>query len=420
MATKGHNRKPAKPRKDKRKVLSAVLALLLALVLILPMLTMVLGSAGAVTQSEIDRLKEERQASRDRQQALQSELADIRADQAAAEKRRNILLQELDAIQDEIDNIDLQIAYYDQEIAKKEVEQAEAEEREQAQFELFCRRVRAMEEEGETSYWAVIFEAKDFSDLLSRIADIDQIMAYDDAVMDELIAIREEIVRIREELEASRAEQQRIRGEKEQAKANQESKVKEVEALLEEINADEEKVNAALNAEKAAEAKVDAEISQKQKQMEAEREKNNVVLDPGGDYMWPLPGHYRLTSKFGYRIHPISHRPQSHTGTDIPAPAGTPILAAKGGQVITSARHSSYGNYVVIDHGGGNSTLYAHMSSRAVSEGQMVSQGQVIGYVGTTGSSTGNHLHLEVRVNYSRVDPERCFPGLYNSFVRAY
>ena len=126
----------------------------------------------------------------------------------------------------------------------------------------------------------------------------------------------------------------------------------------------------------------------------------------------PLPGYYRLTSLFGYRIHPITGKAHSHTGIDIPAPGGTPIQACKSGQVVTSAYHYSYGNYVVIDHGNGNSTLYAHMSSRAVSEGQMVSQGQTIGYVGTTGSSTGNHLHLEVRDNYTRVNPESKFPSL--------
>ena len=134
--------------------------------------------------------------------------------------------------------------------------------------------------------------------------------------------------------------------------------------------------------------------------------------------MWPLPGYNRLTSAFGYRIHPITNKAHSHTGIDVPAPARTPILAAKSGQVVTSARHSSYGNYVVIDHGNGSSTLYAHMSSRNVTEGQMVKQGDVIGYVGTTGSSNGNHLHLEIRENYTRINPERKYTSM--SFVRDY
>ena len=159
-------------------------------------------------------------------------------------------------------------------------------------------------------------------------------------------------------------------------------------------------------------AETQAEIAQKQKQLEEQRRQNNITIDSETSYLWPLPGYYRLSSLFGYRIHPITGEAHSHTGIDIPAPGNTPILACKSGQVVTSAYHYSYGNYVVIDHGNGNSTLYAHMSSRAVSEGDMVTQGQTIGYVGTTGSSTGNHLHLEVRDNYTRVDPESKFPSL--------
>ena len=115
-------------------------------------------------------------------------------------------------------------------------------------------------------------------------------------------------------------------------------------------------------------------------------------------------------------MHPVDHVPNSHTGIDVAASTGVPIYAARGGQVIMSeygaGANWSYGNFVVIDHGDGTTTLYAHMSSRAVSEGGMVTQGQTIGYVGTTGSSTGNHLHLEVRDNYTRVDPESKFPSL--------
>ena len=125
--------------------------------------------------------------------------------------------------------------------------------------------------------------------------------------------------------------------------------------------------------------------------------------------MWPLPGYYNLSSLFAGRIHPITGKPQHHTGIDIPAPSGTDILAAKSGVVTTSTYNNSYGNYVVVSHSDGTSTLYAHMSRRGVSKGEVVSQGQYIGDVGTTGSSTGNHLHLEVRVNGSRVDPTQYF-----------
>ena len=406
------NQKPKKQKVEWRRVLFGGLAAVLALLLLLPMVTMILGGAGAVTQSEIDALKAEQAASQARQDELEEQLADAEADQAEAQQRRQLLQAQLDAINNEIENIDKQIAYYDAEIAQKEEEQAEAEANEEAQYELFCQRVRAMEEEGTVSYWSILFNSESFSELLDRLADIDAVMDYDNQVMDELIAIREEIIALRTQLETSRAEEQAARDQQAAKQAEQQAKVAEAQKLLDQINADVAEVNRQLDAESEAAAEIQAEIAQKQKQLEEQRRQNNITIDSETSYLWPLPGYYRLSSLFGYRIHPITGEAHSHTGIDIPAPGNTPILACKSGQVVTSAYHYSYGNYVVIDHGNGNSTLYAHMSSRAVSEGDMVTQGQTIGYVGTTGSSTGNHLHLEVRDNYTRVDPESKFPSL--------
>ena len=406
------NQKPKKQKVEWRRVLFGGLAAVLALLLLLPMVTMILGGAGAVTQSEIDALKAEQAASQARQDELEEQLADVEADQAEAQQRRQLLQAQLDAINNEIENIDKQIAYYDQEIAQKEEEQAEAEANEEAQYELFCQRVRAMEEEGTVSYWSILFNSESFSEMLDRLADIDAVMDYDNQVMDELIAIREEIIALRTQLETSRAEEQAARDQQAAKQAEQQAKVAEAQELLDQINADVAEVNRQLDAESEAAAEIQAEIAQKQKQLEEQRRQNNITIDSETSYLWPLPGYYRLSSLFGYRIHPITGEAHSHTGIDIPAPGNTPILACKSGQVVTSAYHYSYGNYVVIDHGNGNSTLYAHMSSRAVSEGDMVTQGQTIGYVGTSGSSTGNHLHLEVRDNYTRVDPESKFPSL--------
>ncbi|WP_302496793.1 murein hydrolase activator EnvC family protein [uncultured Flavonifractor sp.] len=389
-----------------------VLAAVLALLMLLPMVSMIISSAGAVTQSEIDALKKEQEESQAKQDALKDQLADLEADQAAAQEKRQLLTEQLNAINAEIANIDAQISYYDGEIAQKEEERKEAEAREAEQYDLFCQRVRMMEEQGTVSYWSILFNAESFSDLLDRIADVDAVMAYDNEVMDQLIATREELERVQGELESARAEEQAAKEQQEAKKAEQQAKVAEAQALVDQINADTAEVNRQLDAESAAASEIQAEIAQKQKQLEEERKQNNIVISSETGYLWPLPGYYRLSSQFGYRIHPITGVAHSHTGIDIPASGGTPILAAKSGQVVTSAYHYSYGNYVVIDHGNGNSTLYAHMSSRAVSEGQMVTQGQVIGYVGTTGSSTGNHLHFEVRDNYTRVDPESKFPSL--------
>ena len=397
---------------------------LLCGVLILALCTSAATRAGAVTQSEIDALKKEQQESQAKQEALKDQLADIEADQAAAQQKRQLLTQQLNAINAEI--IDAQIAWYDGEIARKEVERKAAEAREAEQYELFCQRVRMMEEQGTVSYWSILFNAEDFSDLLDRIADVDAVMDYDNQVMDQLIAARQELERLQGELESARAEEQAAREQQEAKKAEQQAKVAEAQKLLDQINADAAEVNRQLDAEDAAAASIQAEITRKQKQLEEERKQQNVTLPPtGSGYQWPLPSScLTLTSAFGYRMHPIDLVPHSHTGIDVAAAGGTPIYAAKGGQVIMSVYGTgvnwSYGNFVVIDHGDGTTTLYAHMSSRAVSEGQLVSQGQTIGYVGNTGNSQGNHLHFEVRVNGQRVDPEGCFPGLDRSFVRAY
>ena len=175
-----------------------------------------------------------------------------------------------------------------------------------------------------------------------------------------------------------------------------------MDALIQEISGQEDQLQAAEAKLKAAANAMDAEIKRLEKEMAAQIA--NVPSESG--FLWPLPSSWNtLSSLFGSRIHPITGKPNNHTGIDIPASKNTNIYAAKSGVVTTSTYNSSYGNYVVVSHSDGTSTLYAHMNKRAVSKGQTVSQGQVIGYVGTTGSSTGNHLHFEIRVNGNRVDP---------------
>ena len=410
--------RPKKKKADMRRILVGAVAIALVLVFLLPILAQIAGGAGAVTQNEIDALIADQKASQQRQEELESQLAAIEDEQAAAAQKVSLLGQQLTAIDQELNNITEQIALYDQQIAEKEAERVEAVAREEEQYELFCQRVRSMEEDGNVSYWSCLFGAADFADLLDRLTIVNDVMDYDNAVMDQLVATRQEIEQLKADLESARAEQEGKRQEEQAKRDEQAAKVKEAQSLLNEIKADAAKVNELLDQEHEAEAKVDAEIRRKQQQLEAERRAQNITIDSESSYLWPLAGYYRLTSAFGYRIHPITGKPHSHTGTDIPAPYGTSIKACKSGQVVTSAYHYSYGNYVVIDHGNGNSTLYAHMSSRSVSEGQMISQGQEGGKAGSTGSSTGNPLHLEIRENYTRIDPESKFTSL--TFDRAY
>ena len=383
-----------------------VVALVLSLAIPLVPQTMVVP-ASAVTQAEIDELKDNASDLRDQQKELQNQLAAIKEDKNKALEQKTLLEQQINATQAEIDTIQTQISKYDELIAQKQVELAEAEEKEQAQYELFCERVRYMEEQGEVSYWSILFSSKDFADLLDNAMMVEEIMDYDNQVMDELIAIREQIAQDKADLETARQEQQAAKDEQEAAKASLKTQKSEVDALIDQISSQQAEVEKAEAQLRAAADAVDKEIAAAEKELASQI--SNVVSESG--FMWPLPGYNTLSSLFGGRTHPVTGRPNNHTGIDIPAPAGTSILAAKSGVVTTSTYNSSYGNYVVVSHSDGTSTLYAHMSRRGVSKGQTVSQGQVVGYVGTTGSSTGNHLHFEIRVNGSRVDPVTYFLG---------
>ena len=370
---------------------------------LLPEAVVVPGSA--VTQAEIDAMREEADDLKSQQKEIQAKLDALEADQANAMERKTLLEQQINATQAEINTIAAQIAKYDELIAQKQEELSQAEAEEQAQYELFCERVRYMEEQGEVSYWSILFSSKDFADLLDNAMMVEEIMDYDNQVMDQLIALREQIEEDKAELESARQAQQAAKEEQEAAQANLKSQEAEVSALIDQLAAQEDQLEAEEAKLQAAANAADAEIAAAERELAAQI--NNVVSESG--FMWPLPGYYNLSSLFAGRIHPITGKPQHHTGIDIPAPSGTDILAAKSGVVTTSTYNNSYGNYVVVSHSDGTSTLYAHMSRRGVSKGEVVTQGQYIGDVGTTGSSTGNHLHLEVRVNGSRVDPTQYF-----------
>ena len=364
--------------------------------------------ASAVTQAEIDAMKEEANSLKQQQEEIQEQLDSLAADRENAMARKTLLEQQINATRAEINTIAAQIAKYDELIAQKQEELSQAEAEEQAQYELFCERVRYMEEQGEVSYWSILFSSKDFADLLDNAMMVEEIMDYDNQVMDQLIALREQIEEDKAELETARQEQQDAKAEQEAAQANLQAQESEVDALLSQISNQEDELEAREAQLRAASDAATAEIAAAERELAAQIA--NVPSESG--FLWPLPGRYNLSSLFGSRKHPITGKANNHTGIDIPASSGTSILAAKSGVVTTSTYNNSYGNYVVVSHSDGTSTLYAHMVRRNCSKGDTVSQGQVIGYVGTTGSSTGNHLHFEVRVNGSRVDPINYFTDL--------
>ena len=386
-------------------------------VLILGLLAPVAGQvtlvpASAVTQSEINDLKDEAAALEQEKKELEQQLEAVAADKSEALSQKSILEEQIGVIQSEIDNLSSQIGKYEELIVQKTEELAQAEAKEAEQYDLFCQRVRVMEEEGEVSYWSILFGSKDFSDLLDNFMMVEEIIDYDNAVMNELIAIRQQIEQDKADLETAKAELESAKATQEAKRAELKTQESKVDALIDEISGQEDLLEAAHKKLESAAAAMDAEIARKEKELEAQLSASGNPIVSESGFQWPLSGYNTLSSLFGNRIHPITGKPNNHTGIDIPAPKGTNIRAAKSGVVLTSARHSSYGEYVVISHGNGETTLYAHMSKRLVSEGDRVSQGDVIGLVGTTGSSTGNHLHFEIRENGTRVDPVNYFKDM--------
>lgn len=398
--------------KTKRRHFRRGLSLLLALALFLPLAgrELVIESS-AVTKAEIDALKNKSGSIAAQKKDIQNQLKEVKADKNAAINKKRLIEDQIDLIRQEISNINEQIAMYDQLIAEKTAELEQAEADEAAQFELFCKRMRYMEEQGEeTSYWAILFSSSSFAELLDNYMMIEEIIQYDNKVIDDLTALQERVAADRAELEEAQAEQEEAKARQLAAQDELEAQEAEVDKLIAEINAHEDVLEEMEEELNKAAKELDAQIKAKEKEYAAQIA--NVPSESG--FLWPLSGSYNvLSSLFGPRLHPVTHKPGNHSGIDIPAPSGTKIYAAKSGVVIHAAKGTggywSYGNYVIVSHSDGTSTLYAHMSRIGCKQGQTVKQGDVIGYVGTTGRSTGNHLHFEVRVGSTRKDPVNYF-----------
>lgn len=429
-----------------------------ALLLVCALALGCLPRAQAASRSAIESLQSQQASLTVQKAELQKKLDGIRSSQGQALNKKNLVEQQLNVLNQQIQVSENLLAQYARQITEKEaeLEQAKAKEAEyQAEFE---QRVRAMEERGNVSYWSVLFQASDFSDLLDRIDMIGEIMDADDQVLDQLAEARQAVAQAKTDLEASRQGQQETLAQQQSQQAQLQAQQAEVDQLIQEIATQGdvyakqiEKLEATqddvaqqiaeaeatyqkqLAAEKAAAEKAAAEkaaaekaaqaaaqkAAQQQKQQSSGSSASGSSSSSGSQttasasgFLWPIASSHRVTSPFGWRTHPITGRQHLHGGIDIAAPNGTPIMASKAGVVVISQYGSSYGNYVVISHPDGTRTLYAHMSQRNVSAGDTVRQGQTVGLVGSTGSSTGNHLHFETWTgssSSSRVNPMQFF-----------
>lgn len=373
----------------------------------------------AVTQADINKLKQQQSQLSSSKKAVQDKLSAIQSDKNQAVNRKALLEQQIEYIRQELTVTNNLIAQLDQQIIDKTAELEAAIAEEVRYEELFHQRVRDMEETGTVKYWAVLFNSKSFSDLLDQMNAISEIVAFDNQVMDDLAVARAAVADAKSQLELARTDQQAAKEKLETT--NQELKQQQaaVDALIAEIKGKEKDYKDQYSALEDESADISKELQAAERlyaqQLAAQRQQSgggNATLTGSGGFIWPLPGHTSVNSPYGWRNHPITGKRNFHTGIDVPAPGGTRINAAKAGTVIISTYNSSYGNYVVIAHPDNSRTLYAHMQSRGVSAGDSVAQGSAIGYVGTTGSSTGNHLHFEVWAgssSSSRVNPMNFF-----------
>lgn len=363
----------------------------------------------AVTQDDIKKLKENKKALEAEKKRIAGDIQKLKAEKADAVAQKAAIDQQINIINLEVENTSQLITELTVAIAERQAELDLAMQEEAEATERFRKRVRVMEEAGSATYLSILFQSKSFSDLLDRWEMINEIIGYDQSLMDDLAKQKADIEEAKQQLEADKQDQLQNRKELDLIQAELAEQYGAADQLIAGLMQDlidkEELYNQEVEAERQANEEIKKAEEEFKKQQEAAKKNTSFV---GGVFAWPAPGYEgNITSPFGMRKHPILKVNKFHTGIDIGAPKNTKIVAANSGTVIVATYNSGYGNYLVVDHGGGYTTLYAHQTKFAsgVKVGTQVAKGDTIGYVGSTGMSTGPHLHFEVRIKGEYQDP---------------
>lgn len=411
------------------RTIAAVIAIILVMTLAGGSLLSAIGTAQAASVSEL----KGKISSIDKQRAeIQAVINELEGQINANTKKLQALKTQMSLTQEDIEATETVIVRLADEIETKEEEIVVAQEELDEKTEIFETRMRVMYENGnDISYLDVILGSNSFGEMLSRMEIVSEVMESDKKVVADFKEAKQKLEDAKAVLEQDKADQEEYKGtleSKYDALVTQKQEIQELTDKLESDQAQKEKEDDALEDEQARISDEIAEISRREAEAakkaaeEAKKKQQSSSGSSGGSsggsssgaavsasgMVWPAPSG-SAGSGYGWRIHPIYGTRKFHKGTDIPAPGGSPVLAAKAGTVVQSYYSSSYGNYIVISHGGGLMTAYAHLSSRMVSAGASVSAGQQIGKVGSTGNSTGNHLHFEVYINGSTVNPMNYF-----------
>ena len=384
------------------RLISCVIAGILVIALLSSMIVSSLVYAGAA--EDADELQDKLSSLEDEKAAVKERIAELTKQADDVEATRAALQSEIDLTKEEIATVEAYIERLQQQIDVKTTELEAAEEALEQKEEEFALTVRTTYEQGDSSYLQVLLNSTSFSDLLSRMEIITAIMEDNKKTVAEYTAAKEDIEQKKEELQATQDSQKEYQ-------ENLSYKVDELAASEAEQAALAESIEAYKAESEAEYDRISSEMQEVSSQIAALSAQSAASggVPYSGTFVWPTPSCTTTSSAYGYRVHPIYGTVKFHAGEDIPASYGAEILAAASGTVTTAGWVSGYGNYTVIDHGGGTMTAFGHQSSIIVSVGQYVEQGQVIGYVGSTGNSTGPHLHFEVYQNGSTVDPKSFF-----------
>lgn len=387
-------------------------------------------ASAKVTQSEIDDLKSQKAALSEQSASYEATINSLKNKKNAQVELKTALDSKLALTNQQIMNLEEQIKLHDALIERKTQEVDEAQKTADEQLEKYKKRVRAMEESGRYNYFEVLFGANSIGEFLSLIDDIGDIMQSDKDLEESYKQSVTDLKTVKAEYEEAQAELKQNKVEcaqlKDQLQIDITQAASVITSLQSEINDNASVLSELDSQESALQSQIQSKVKQLNEQKKAEEEANRNNNNGGnsggnsggssvgtGNLVWPSYCTY-ITSRQGPRVHPITGEYKNHGGTDIGASYGSAIYAADSGKVVSSSDgwNGGWGNYVMIDHGNGMQTLYAHMSSRAVSVGQTVKRGQTIGYVGSTGMSTGPHLHFEMYVNGARIDPQTKYPGM--------
>ena len=364
-------------------------------------------------QSEIDALEEKNSALQAQIDAIQQQYDTNYSEMSEIVARKNAIDQEISLLNEKIETTNQQITAYKQLIADAQDELDIAQFSLNGLSEKHRERIRAMEEGGTISYWEVIFKASSFTDMLDRINLVQEITASDQERMEELREAASQVETYRAELETGKTELEATLAQLAEDEAALEEKRTESDELLRELAKQAEEFEALLEESEDLQDQLMQEIAAKEAELEeaqysaylAELAKSGE--NPASDASWltPVSG-WTLTSAFGMRVHPVLGYEKMHNGIDMACAQGTPIYATRAGTVtVASYQASGAGYYVSINHLDGFASIYMHMTHYVVSAGQSVAQGQLIGYVGSTGMSTGAHLHFGISYAGTYVNP---------------